>query len=84
MNKMFVGRKRTANVNTINEDIRRAKEKHTDCTTNIPCKSRKHPHKSEEQKALAKSCCSSSWLSLFLIVKNEVHFMMIQRRKQMA
>ena len=30
MNKMFVGRKRTANVNTINKDIRRAKEKHTD------------------------------------------------------
>ena len=30
MNKMFVGRRRTANVNTINEDIRRAKEKHTD------------------------------------------------------
>ena len=33
MNKMFVGRKRTANVNTINEDIRRAKEKHTDFPT---------------------------------------------------
>ena len=57
-NKKFVGR-RTTMVTKINKDIRRTTKMHRDfpITPLISLvKSPKHPHKSEEQKALAKSC----------------------------
>ena len=77
-NKMFVGR-RTTIVTRIKEDIKKNEEKQQQQQQQQnKWKWHRIPKK---QKALAKSCWTSSQLGLFLIAKYETYFTMNWRRR---